>query len=67
MEQPKLRGNPLTFFKEVRTELSKVVWPTKKEAIRLTTIVILISLAVGFFISSLDYVLTTIMGAILGR
>lgn len=58
---------PLAFFKEVKAELSKVVWPTKKEAIRLTTIVIGISIVVGIFIGGLDFLLTKIMEVVLRK
>ncbi|MFH1187005.1 MAG: preprotein translocase subunit SecE [Candidatus Levyibacteriota bacterium] len=51
---------PITFLKEVRDELKKVVWPTRNEVVRLTSIVILVSLLVGFFLGGLDYVFTTL-------
>jgi len=50
--------NPAKFFTEVKAELSKVTWPTKDQVIRLTTVVIVISLAVGFFIGGLDFIFT---------
>jgi preprotein translocase subunit SecE len=49
---------PATFLKEVRDELKKVVWPTRDEIIRLTSLVIIISLVVGFFLGGLDYIFT---------
>jgi len=56
---------PVTFLKEVRDELKKVVWPTRDEVIRLTSLVIVISLIVGFFLGGLDYVFTKIMALII--
>jgi len=50
--------NPAKFFTEVKSELTKVTWPTKDQVIRLTTVVIVISLAVGFFIGGLDFIFT---------
>jgi len=50
--------NPAKFFTEVKAELSKVTWPTKDQVIRLTTVVIVISLAVGLFIGGLDFIFT---------
>lgn len=35
---------------KVRSELRKVVWPTREETIRLTIVVILISTLIGFFL-----------------
>lgn len=43
------------FLKEAKAELMKVNWPTRKQAINYTLIVIGISLAVAFFLGSLDY------------
>jgi len=56
---------PVTFLKEVRDELKKVVWPTRDEVIRLTALVIIISLAVGFFLGGLDYVFTKLMALVI--
>ena len=53
--------SPVKFLKEVRIELGKVVWPGRKEATRLTAIVIGVSVFVGAFISALDFVFTKIM------
>ncbi|MDO8620860.1 MAG: preprotein translocase subunit SecE [Candidatus Levybacteria bacterium] len=53
--------SPITFLKEVQDELRKVVWPTKDEVIRLTGVVILISLIVGLFLGGADFVFTKIM------
>lgn len=49
--------NPLTFIKEARTELGRVVWPTRAETIRLTLVVIGVSVGFGLFIGGLDIVL----------
>lgn len=46
------------FLTEVKVELSKVVWPTPELTIKLTVIVILVTISVGFFIGGVDYVLT---------
>jgi preprotein translocase subunit SecE len=49
------------FLKEVQTELKKVVWPTREQALRLTVLVVGVSLVVGLYIGVLDYVLTKIV------
>jgi preprotein translocase SecE subunit len=38
-------------------ELKQVQWPTKQETIRLTTIVIVISLIIGAYIGIIDFLL----------
>ncbi|MDP3998920.1 MAG: preprotein translocase subunit SecE [bacterium] len=60
-------AKPVTFLKEVKVEMGKVTWPTRKEAIRLTLVVIAVSVLVGIFIGGADYILTKIMAIILGR
>lgn len=44
-----------TFLKEVRAELFKVTWPTKSEVIRLTFVVIGISVIVGIYLGAVDF------------
>ncbi|MCX7881507.1 MAG: preprotein translocase subunit SecE [Patescibacteria group bacterium] len=46
------------FAKEVVEELKKVSWPSKKETIRLTAVVIFISLIIGVYIGIIDILLT---------
>jgi len=41
-------------MKEVVAELKKVTWPTRAETIKLTAVVIAISVIVGLFIGGLD-------------
>lgn len=60
-------AKPVTFFKEVRSEMTKVIWPTRRQAQRLTLMVVGVSVAVGLFIGGLDFLLTKITEAILGR
>ncbi len=56
--------SPVAFLKETRDELKKVVWPTRQEIIRLTFVVIIISLIVGLFLGGLDFVFVKIIGTI---
>ena len=50
------RGNPLDFIRDVRSELRKVAWPSQRETINLTAVVIAFSVAVGLFLGGIDYV-----------
>ncbi len=45
------------FVNDILEELKKVTWPTKNETVRLTTIVITISLIIGFYIGIIDILL----------
>ena len=49
---------PLTFLKETVEELKRVTWPRQQEVIRLTIVVIAVSLIVGLFIGALDSLFT---------
>jgi preprotein translocase subunit SecE len=56
---------PVVFLKEVNEELKKVVWPTRPEVIRLTTVVILVSLIVGIYLGTLDFILTKLLALVI--
>lgn len=55
---PVLSGGPIVFFREVYTELTKVTWPSRDEVIKLTVIVIVVSIGIGLYVGGLDFVLT---------
>jgi len=48
--------NP-NFATDIIDELKKVTWPTKTETIRLTTIVIIVSLIIGLYVGIIDILL----------
>ena len=56
--------NPVTFVQETVDELKKVTWPTRQEALRLTFVVIFVSIVVGLFIGALDLGLTKLFEAV---
>ena len=58
---------PVSFLKEVQEELKKVVWPTREEVIRLTVVVIVISIVVGAYLGALDLVFSKAIELILNR
>jgi preprotein translocase subunit SecE len=47
------------FFRESWTELRHVNWPTRQEAIRLTSIVIGMSVGLAVFLGIFDYLFST--------
>ncbi|PIP15944.1 MAG: preprotein translocase subunit SecE [Candidatus Portnoybacteria bacterium CG_4_8_14_3_um_filter_44_15] len=51
----------IEFLKEVRLELKRVTWPTKKEAIKLTLIVIGFGLTVAAFLGGLDFLFSYLL------
>ena len=56
----KRRGGPIGrvggFFREVVSELRKVIWPTRKELLTYTSVVIVFVVVVTAIVSGLDYV-----------
>jgi preprotein translocase subunit SecE len=45
----------IDFLREVKVELEKVVWPSRQQTIRLTFIVIFITVMVAFFVGVVDF------------
>jgi preprotein translocase subunit SecE len=54
-------GRIKKFFLEARQELHHVNWPTRKEATRLTMIVIGIALGLALFLGAFDYIFSFLM------
>jgi preprotein translocase subunit SecE len=54
-------ANPIHFLKDVKNEMTKVVWPTPKQAARMTIQVIIISLLVAVILGATDYGLNELM------
>lgn len=44
----------VTFFSDVMAELKKVVWPSRRDLRNLTTIVVIVSVAVGLLLGAID-------------
>ncbi len=53
--------SPVAFLRETQDELRKVTWPKQQEIIRLTFVVIAISIIVGLYIGGLDFVFTSLV------
>ncbi len=51
----------IKFLKEVKVEIKKVTWPTKKETIRYTLIVVGISAALAIYLGFLDFILSSLL------
>lgn len=53
------------YLQETRAELAHVSWPTKKQSIAYTVVVIFLSFAVAFYLGAFDYIFQTILGKII--
>ena len=54
------------FLAEARIELKKVTWPTRKELLSTTAVVILLVLLVAFFLGIVDFGLVKIIRSVIG-
>ena len=57
--------SPLAFVNESIAELKKVVWPTRQQIVKLTLVVLGVSVATGLLIGGMDYLFTNLFGLIL--
>ena len=48
------RTSPAVFVREVRSELRKVIWPTRKELITYTTVAVIFILVMVGIVSGID-------------
>ena len=58
-------GSWFQFLREVRNELSKVVWPTKKEATGMTAVVLVFVLIISLYLGIIDFGLSSLVRIIL--
>lgn len=58
--------NPAKFIREVRQEMNKVTWPTRKETSVSTAMVLVLALIAAIFFLIVDGVLATAVQWILG-
>jgi preprotein translocase subunit SecE len=49
------------FLREVRDELAKVVWPSRREVVTYTIVVILTVLVVALFVFCLDFIFSRVI------
>ncbi|PIR03244.1 MAG: preprotein translocase subunit SecE [Candidatus Magasanikbacteria bacterium CG11_big_fil_rev_8_21_14_0_20_43_7] len=54
-----------TYFREALYELRKVTWPTKKQTINYSIVVIALTITMAVFFALLDYIFTRLLGLII--
>jgi preprotein translocase subunit SecE len=60
------RTNPFEFMQQVRTEVAKVTWPSRKETIVTTIMVLVMSILAALFFLTADWVLHAFVTFVLG-
>ena len=54
-------GKVKLFIGELRQEFKRINWPSRQETIKMSTIVIIISLVVAAFLGALDFLFLTVI------
>ena len=60
------KTSPGEFFRQVRNEASKVVWPTRKETVTTAIMVMIMTLLLALFFLGVDAVLSAIVKFLIG-
>jgi preprotein translocase subunit SecE len=58
--------NPGEFFRQVRAETAKVVWPTRKETGTTAVMVVIMTTILGIFFFTVDSAFSAIVQGLLG-
>ena len=61
------KTNPFEFFQQVRQETRKVTWPTRRETVITTIMVLILSAVAALFFLGVDAVLKWVIDLILFR
>ena len=60
-------ANPITqYFKDTRSELNHVAWPTQKQTVIFTVLVAAISLFTAAYLGAFDEIFTTALSTLVG-
>ncbi len=51
-----------TFFKETKSEMKYVTWPSRRRAFAYTIIIIVLSLALGYLLNGFDVLFRALLG-----
>jgi preprotein translocase subunit SecE len=61
------KTNPFEFFQQVRQETRKVTWPTRRETVITTIMVLILSAVAALFFLGVDAILKWVVDLILFR
>ena len=59
-------ANPVKFVNEVRAEVAKVVWPTRREVVLTTIMVFIMATLTAIFFSLVDLLIRSGLTSVLG-
>ncbi len=55
----------ISHIKEARAEMRNVKWPTRKQVVQYTSVIIVLSLLIAAYVGALDVLFTKILGWII--
>ena len=58
--------NPLQFIQQVRAEVSKIVWPTRREVVLTTIMVFIMATLTAIFFAIVDLLIRSGLQSVLG-
>lgn len=61
------KANPLQFIQQVRTEVSKVIWPTRREVVLTTIMVFIMAALTATFFALVDLTIRTGLSAVINN
>lgn len=65
MSEKNLFAKPVEFFKDLKSEIKKIIWPKPKTVFKNTGIVLLMIFVVGLFVFGLDTAFMSLLGLIM--
>jgi len=65
-EAAKIKRSPAEFVRQVKQEVSRVAWPTRKESTVSTIMVIILVIITSVFFLVSDMIISKVLGLILG-
>jgi len=54
------------YFKETRTELKHVIWPSRKQTFYYTLVVILLSVIIAYYLGIWDFIFSQLLQKVIG-
>ena len=64
-KEPNIIDKSLQFLREVRVELKKVTWPSRKQTLGATAVVIILVMIISLFLGLVDFGLSNLIRVIL--
>ncbi len=61
-----MKTSPAQFVRQVKQEVSKITWPTRKETMQGSVVVIVMSVLIALFLFVIDMIFARIIQVVLG-